>query len=346
MNHIDESDQEFTESKIKEVGMKTEDGFLLAFEDGFSMFVSNPEGLPPPEPGSVARLYGKGFGCIVRGFAVPPNVYYYETAQEFEARMAKERAEQITKQKKEWEEKLPVFMEKLDKLPAPFQERIRYFMQDEDWGWKFGPYEMFCCEEAVKIAQHCGTEEAIKVFYEKPWEEQAVVVDDGHSGNTFGTACRLAVLYLNEPDLLRKMHGALCPLVGCDEYGCWSSTEEAKAERAEREQKEREEAGIKIQSHITFCGQDAVLSCDGKCNKAWGMNCRKVKADFGDDKDPIYFGDDELDEAPVLPGTWEGQDTKPADHKHNKWCARECERSRLTQPGEKIVLPVFNGEEV
>ncbi len=47
---------------------------------------------------------------------------------------------------------------------------------------------------------------------------------DEHSGNTFGVACKLAHCYAAEPDLVPKMHGALCPLVGCESYGCWSTT--------------------------------------------------------------------------------------------------------------------------
>lgn len=44
-----------------------------------------------------------------------------------------------------------------------------------------------------------------------------------HSGNTFGAACKLAHCFVAEPHLISKMHGALCPLVGCEEYGCWST---------------------------------------------------------------------------------------------------------------------------
>ena len=33
--------------------------------------------------------------------------------------------------------------------------------------------------------------------------------------------------------------------------------------------------------------------------------------------------------APENPGTSEGTDTKPKDKRHNRWCARECERSQM-----------------
>ena len=43
---------------------------------------------------------------------------------------------------------------------------------------------------------------------------------DGHSGNTAGASIRLASLWLLDPHLVRHEHGALCPLLGCVEYGC------------------------------------------------------------------------------------------------------------------------------
>ena len=43
-----------------------------------------------------------------------------------------------------------------------------------------------------------------------------------HSGNTFGFSVRLAYLMAERPDLIAMEHGALCPLVGCKDYGCYS----------------------------------------------------------------------------------------------------------------------------
>jgi hypothetical protein len=50
--------------------------------------------------------------------------------------------------------------------------------------------------------------------------EEVLGVSDGHSGNTFGCALNLAILYLNEPEFVVKQHGALAVLVGCEKYGC------------------------------------------------------------------------------------------------------------------------------
>ncbi len=99
-----------------------------------------------------------------------------------------------------------------------------------------------------------------------------------------------------------------------------------------------------ISKQIRFFGQSATLACDGKCEKAWGINTRpRVDLDPNNPDDYYSLSDDELGEAPADPGTYEGGHGKPdADNKlESKWCARECERSTLKRPGEPIVLRDF-----
>jgi hypothetical protein len=59
--------------------------------------------------------------------------------------------------------------------------------------------------------------------------------------------------------------------------------------------------------------------------------------------DYAYLADDELDEAPVDPGTYEGNHAKPIDAKGpddiNKWCVRECERGWMSPPGRPDAVP-------
>jgi len=105
----------------------------------------------------------------------------------------------------------------------------------------------------------------------------------------------------------------------------------------------------KISKSITYFGQPAVLACDGDCSKAWGINSRPrdvedPNLDPSDENDWVWFADGELPIAPVDPGTYEGFEGKPTpDMKlQSKWCARECERSRLTRPGEDNALPDFS----
>lgn len=84
---------------------------------------------------------------------------------------------------------------------------------------------------------------------------------------------------------------------------------------------------------ILYCGQQLALACDGKCHKAWGVNNRP-KNQLSDDVDDYeYLSDLELEDAPLNPGTYEGDCAKPLsnDEKLNKWCARECERAEMVE---------------
>ena len=95
---------------------------------------------------------------------------------------------------------------------------------------------------------------------------------------------------------------------------------------------------------ITYFGKPHILACDGQCDKAWGINGRPRVQLSNDPDDYEWLADDELGEAPVNPGTFEGRDGKPVRPKQqlNKWCARECERSVLCHPDTPIELPDFS----
>jgi len=61
-------------------------------------------------------------------------------------------------------------------------------------------YNSFCCDQAILIAEFLRTKEKILEFHKmEDFDEQKKLVpglDDGHSGNTFGMSCRLAIAYL------------------------------------------------------------------------------------------------------------------------------------------------------
>lgn len=83
-----------------------------------------------------------------------------------------------------------------------------------------------------------------------------------------------------------------------------------------------------METIIMFCDQQAKVGCDEKCEKAWG-NENRPKVQLSEDEDDYAFlSDDELGEAPIDPGTYEGGQAKPIDKKDipNRWCIRECER--------------------
>jgi hypothetical protein len=109
-----------------------------------------------------------------------------------------------------------------------------------------------------------------------------------------------------------------------------------------------------LKKQIKWWGPDDImmLSCDGRCDKAWGASDRPhVQFDPNEPDDFAYLADHELGTAPADPGTYEGSHGKPSSvpltpddtHLMNKWCARACERSALTEPGKPI--PATSGLE-
>ncbi len=98
-----------------------------------------------------------------------------------------------------------------------------------------------------------------------------------------------------------------------------------------------------LRKEVPYMGQPVALMCDGKCNKAWGLNSRPKKMLSDNEDDYVFLSDGELGEAPdgETLGTFEGFQTKPSatpltnGEDMNKWCARECERCRMIDRDEK-----------
>lgn len=225
MKTIPKSDTKFQEYTIKSAEPSGEDGYTLSFEEGTCIFMPKTDIVP--EKGQKVLLYGKGFGCRVRGMVVNDQVVYYRTPEEDKEQVQKEVEKTEAKRKKEYLDNLSEYDKRVSKLPPIFQERIIAFRkyQPNKWCFDFEPYELFVCEQAVLLANHLKTTENIQTFVKKDWKEQREEVpelSEDHSGNTFGMACHLAVTFLSMPEFIPRMHGALCPLVGCKDYGCYS----------------------------------------------------------------------------------------------------------------------------
>jgi hypothetical protein len=221
--NIDPRDVEFEESIIDAV-RENPDSYELT-QNGWTIGCPKVEGLPAPTVGETMRLYGRGIGHTVRGIVVGGRVYRYLTAAKEKERHEAWCREQEEKREREMIANLSETDRRLAALPPLFQERIAKFQRDggPEFRRDYEPYELFCCEQAVAIADALHTAEAIVAFHAAPWDEQKRLVpglSDGHSGNTFGTACMLARAYVEKPEFVAKLHGALTPLVGCEAYGC------------------------------------------------------------------------------------------------------------------------------
>jgi len=191
--------------------------------NGFCCGLNKSYGVEP-KVGDKLTVHTKGgaFGTI-RGMDLNGKKIFWKTDEDLEA----ERIEWLRKNEEEKQRRYKDSVVQMDKqysaLPKCFQERIDKFRaNNERFRVDYEAYELFCCEQAVFIANACKTPEMVQEFKAKNWHEQILQVpelSDGHSGNTFGASCALAYWYLTSPENVLKVNGALSPLVGSVEYG-------------------------------------------------------------------------------------------------------------------------------
>lgn len=217
------ADPEYDEHQITSVLAGGGD-YELMF-DGV-MFCQCPDPGFPIHAGDTLTLWGRGLGYPIRGQAINQQVLWYRTADEDRAYHEEQRRQEDAKEQSDYAERLNSFARRITALPDPFQRRMRRFLlRRSDWGWRYGEYELFACEQAFAFARRFPTIERLAAFHSLPYEQQIVAcpeMSDQHSGNTFDAAYVLSRAYLTMPEAVWQVHGALCPLVGCQKYGCWA----------------------------------------------------------------------------------------------------------------------------
>jgi hypothetical protein len=219
-NQFPKGDNDYEEHKLTAVN-EHDDGYELMM-GSLGFFVKKPVPVVP-EIGQTVRVYGK-FGSPVRGIFFNGQQVFYRTQAEQDKLHAEQVAASEKEKKETWEAQKDEYFAKIAALPELFQRRIKKFQDtNPDYDWKFGGYELFCCEQAWVFVSSLGTAEALQAWAKLGYEEQKAQVpelSDGHSGNTFGISVRLAWHYLTNKENVVLEHGALTPLVGCEEYGC------------------------------------------------------------------------------------------------------------------------------
>lgn len=219
----------FGEQQITEV-KEEENGYsILAGSTGFGL--SKKYGVQP-KVGDMVRVYAH-LGSRIRGIDLNGEPVFFRTEKETEQDQ-KELAERMRRRRdEEFAAQADELVERVMTLPGNFRRRIEWFERHNP---RFGPdymaYELSVCEDAVKIANWAveaskdllqPPEKMIDEFHGWSWELQNETIPDlfdGHSGNSFGFAMRLARHQVTEPEMVYYDHGALTPLVGCEEYGC------------------------------------------------------------------------------------------------------------------------------
>jgi hypothetical protein len=231
------------EGVIKDVTPYSDgDGWSVTYGDSWGCGVRDVG--VEPKVGDTLTTFGT-IGFPFHGQALNGELLWYLTPEEEEAKRQADIADAARKKREQFEQERPKLDAAYDALPDTFKERIDKFRRtNPDFRWQFESYEMGCCTDALKVASWCSVNrvgepdggheptaaENIVVFQKLPWEEQKKSgVGDGHSGNSFGFVVRLAYLWVTDPGAVVLEHGALTPLVGCDDYGCPHDREPADA---------------------------------------------------------------------------------------------------------------------
>lgn len=219
-----QEDTEREEMVIEKVSPSGPDWWQLSFTNGwcFHVPVKNDENVVPKAWDKVL-MFGRRW-TMVRGMVIEGKVAFYRNEEDHLAWRVSEEEKRDQETKAKFEKERTEMDRRYDALPEQFRRRIlSYRLSNPDFRWRYESYEMSCCEDAVRIAAALKTPAAIVDFTGLTWEEQKHRVPDlwdGHSGNSFGFAVRLAWLYVTDPELVAREHGALAVLVGCEEYGC------------------------------------------------------------------------------------------------------------------------------
>ena len=216
------ADKKFKCHRIDAVTGNRDKGWAITSDDGWTFGVPKESPIVPTV-GMNATFYGDGIGYTVRGLDLNGIEVFYLTEEEQKAKDRQWYDEQEAKRKSDYEAKRDDYDHRVAALPDVFRVRMEKFRKQGDkWRYEYEPYELFCLEEAVKIAGALKTAQAVVDFQQLDYKEQKKLVEigDGHSGNTFGFSCLMARFLLEKPELAGKMHGSITPLVGCKAFGC------------------------------------------------------------------------------------------------------------------------------
>lgn len=176
-----------------------------------------------PKVGDNVTLHTRGWSFI-RGIDLNGKKLFYKTDEELEQERQEWLRQDEERKQKEFAENKAQMDEQYNALPECFKKRIDRFRDNNPrFRIDYESYELFCCEQAIAIAKSCKTPEKIQMFAKtddfKKQRKMVPDISDGHSGNTFGCAVKLAYLYLMEPENVSKIHGSLSPLVGSKDFG-------------------------------------------------------------------------------------------------------------------------------
>ena len=191
----------FTEGIIRSVDTRSDEEWTVVLESGTGCIV--PSGQWEPKVGDTFTIFGT-LGFPFYGQELNGALLWYDSPEQEVAKREADRAALIAKRKREFAESLAQLDADFDSLPESFQRRIsRFRSEDPDFRWRSEAYEMFCCKQAVLLAEWArsdGSTGSEAVERVRVWSEDSVAAQmasipgwsDEHSGNTFWGSVSLA----------------------------------------------------------------------------------------------------------------------------------------------------------
>lgn len=221
-------------------------GWSVTCDHGWTAGCGRIEGKPEPQVGDEFTTFAP-IGYQFHGQALNGEVLWYRTIEEEEA----ENARLTALHAQEAEDRFLVSEAGLDArydaLSHHMKVRIDRFRHagGRHWRVEHEAYELVCCEDADRVAAYLRTlppeaqepeamDEWAKAFARLPEADREALVpgmSGSHSGNTFGFATYLGRLLVIDPLIAVLMHGAMTPLIGCEDYSCthpWKDDSDAR----------------------------------------------------------------------------------------------------------------------
>lgn len=215
---IDDGEKDIREDVVAKISpCEGNDGWLIDMESGWSMWTESAMDGYEPHVGSKMLQYTRNLSCVL-GLVIDGHVFRYKTFEQDRLEMMAQKEQRRAQERA----KFPEHDAAIAKLPEIFQQRIKKFQRAPYFREDLEPYEIFVCEQAVHFAERLKTVKKLLIWYRLSYGHQVKFMPEleeaGHSGNTFGAACLMARLFLEKPEKLLEMPGALAPLVGSDAY--------------------------------------------------------------------------------------------------------------------------------
>lgn len=206
MNQAHLGDTDYNEYVIAEVRRYDDGRYEIYY--GMMYAYEATDGIAPTV-GEIARFYNGRVPGEIRGLMVGGRLYFYKTMAEREA----EHAAWLEARDAEARARFPEYDRRYAALPAPFQRRIDYFRRHPRFRLTTEGADLHVCELAVRLAQECGTPEAVAEFQKLPDElrclERPWLVKNRESGQALDVVCELAFWWQQAPDRLLEVAGAM-----------------------------------------------------------------------------------------------------------------------------------------